>query len=396
MIPMGPEEAALQLELVGHDFFVFRNDRTREINVVYRRQGRHVRPDRAGASCRSSGAANRSTSASPARAASTWARSRSRARRAGWRPGSTASRARGSGTRSSPSRSRASPASARASSRWPTRRSSSRKEPTSSRSRSPSSRQRRSPTGPRRPAAASRSGRSGSGELDVVELPDDPGGDELTLSVHDGERTASRSTAHRRSARSRARALRRRPRALLRRPGTPDRRHGLGGRGDAALGVDRGRHVHPGDGRNLLPRSIGRARWARAHRTFRTGERRPCRRRRAGRGSAFRACRARLLPRSRASAQPPGGRTLLTDAPLWISTFPCGSCTTRPAPASANSCTAPAGKVYVGRDRSPRREDVALAALHERGHLALVRGRVRHRPGRLPGVGLRAVRFSAP
>ena len=38
MIPMGPEEAALQLELVGHDFFVFRNDRTREINVVYRRK----------------------------------------------------------------------------------------------------------------------------------------------------------------------------------------------------------------------------------------------------------------------------------------------------------------------------------------------------------------------
>lgn len=37
MIPMDPEEAALQLELVGHDFFVFRNDRTREINVVYRR-----------------------------------------------------------------------------------------------------------------------------------------------------------------------------------------------------------------------------------------------------------------------------------------------------------------------------------------------------------------------
>jgi len=38
MIPMGPEEAALQLELIGHDFFVFRNDRTREINVVYRRK----------------------------------------------------------------------------------------------------------------------------------------------------------------------------------------------------------------------------------------------------------------------------------------------------------------------------------------------------------------------
>ena len=36
--PMSPEEAALQLELVGHDFFVFRNDETGEVNVLYRRQ----------------------------------------------------------------------------------------------------------------------------------------------------------------------------------------------------------------------------------------------------------------------------------------------------------------------------------------------------------------------
>jgi putative sigma-54 modulation protein len=35
--PMSPEEAVLQLELVGHDFFVFRNDDTAEVNVVYRR-----------------------------------------------------------------------------------------------------------------------------------------------------------------------------------------------------------------------------------------------------------------------------------------------------------------------------------------------------------------------
>jgi putative sigma-54 modulation protein len=33
---MSPEEAVLQLELVGHDFFVFRNE-AGEINVVYRR-----------------------------------------------------------------------------------------------------------------------------------------------------------------------------------------------------------------------------------------------------------------------------------------------------------------------------------------------------------------------
>jgi len=36
--PMTPEEAVLQLELVGHDFFVFRNAKTEIINVVYRRR----------------------------------------------------------------------------------------------------------------------------------------------------------------------------------------------------------------------------------------------------------------------------------------------------------------------------------------------------------------------
>jgi putative sigma-54 modulation protein len=36
--PMSAEEAALQLELVGHDFFVFRNAETEVINVVYRRR----------------------------------------------------------------------------------------------------------------------------------------------------------------------------------------------------------------------------------------------------------------------------------------------------------------------------------------------------------------------
>jgi putative sigma-54 modulation protein len=37
--PMSPEEAVLQLELIGHDFFVFRNADTSEVNVVYRRHG---------------------------------------------------------------------------------------------------------------------------------------------------------------------------------------------------------------------------------------------------------------------------------------------------------------------------------------------------------------------
>jgi putative sigma-54 modulation protein len=36
--PMTPEEAVLQLELIGHDFFVFRNAESHEVNVVYRRR----------------------------------------------------------------------------------------------------------------------------------------------------------------------------------------------------------------------------------------------------------------------------------------------------------------------------------------------------------------------
>jgi putative sigma-54 modulation protein len=36
--PMSPEEAVLQLELVGHDFFVFQNADTGDVNVVYRRR----------------------------------------------------------------------------------------------------------------------------------------------------------------------------------------------------------------------------------------------------------------------------------------------------------------------------------------------------------------------
>jgi ribosome hibernation promoting factor len=36
--PMSAEEAALQLELVGHDFFVYRSDESGEVNVIYRRR----------------------------------------------------------------------------------------------------------------------------------------------------------------------------------------------------------------------------------------------------------------------------------------------------------------------------------------------------------------------
>jgi putative sigma-54 modulation protein len=35
--PMTPDEAVLQLELVGHDFFVFRNADTDDVAVVYKR-----------------------------------------------------------------------------------------------------------------------------------------------------------------------------------------------------------------------------------------------------------------------------------------------------------------------------------------------------------------------
>lgn len=36
--PMPAEEAVLQMELLGHDFFVFYNGDTEEVNVVYRRR----------------------------------------------------------------------------------------------------------------------------------------------------------------------------------------------------------------------------------------------------------------------------------------------------------------------------------------------------------------------
>ena len=37
--PMYPEDACVQMELLGHDFFVFCNAETDEINVVYKRKG---------------------------------------------------------------------------------------------------------------------------------------------------------------------------------------------------------------------------------------------------------------------------------------------------------------------------------------------------------------------
>jgi putative sigma-54 modulation protein len=36
--PLSLDEATVQMNLLGHDFFVFRNARTEEVNVLYRRR----------------------------------------------------------------------------------------------------------------------------------------------------------------------------------------------------------------------------------------------------------------------------------------------------------------------------------------------------------------------
>lgn len=37
--PMYPEDACIQMELLGHSFFVFINAETDQVNVVYKRKG---------------------------------------------------------------------------------------------------------------------------------------------------------------------------------------------------------------------------------------------------------------------------------------------------------------------------------------------------------------------
>jgi putative sigma-54 modulation protein len=39
MKPMYPEDACVQMELLGHNFFVFYNAETEQVNVVYKRKG---------------------------------------------------------------------------------------------------------------------------------------------------------------------------------------------------------------------------------------------------------------------------------------------------------------------------------------------------------------------
>ena len=40
--PMDPEEACVQMELLGHNFYVFFNSETEEVNVVYKRKGNNL------------------------------------------------------------------------------------------------------------------------------------------------------------------------------------------------------------------------------------------------------------------------------------------------------------------------------------------------------------------
>ena len=40
--PMFPEDACVQMELLGHNFYMFKNAETDEVNVVYKRKGIHM------------------------------------------------------------------------------------------------------------------------------------------------------------------------------------------------------------------------------------------------------------------------------------------------------------------------------------------------------------------
>ena len=39
MKPMYPEDACIQMELLGHNFYMFHNAESDEVNVVYKRKG---------------------------------------------------------------------------------------------------------------------------------------------------------------------------------------------------------------------------------------------------------------------------------------------------------------------------------------------------------------------
>jgi len=49
MPPMSVEDAVVSLEYIDHDFYVFRNEKTSEVNVVYKRNSGgvgHIQPER--------------------------------------------------------------------------------------------------------------------------------------------------------------------------------------------------------------------------------------------------------------------------------------------------------------------------------------------------------------
>ncbi|MOA63563.1 putative sigma-54 modulation protein [compost metagenome] len=41
ILAMSPEEAARQMEMLGHTFYVFRNPESKEVNVLYHRRDGH-------------------------------------------------------------------------------------------------------------------------------------------------------------------------------------------------------------------------------------------------------------------------------------------------------------------------------------------------------------------
>src|SRR6266511_535552 len=156
--PMSAEEAAMQLDLVGHDFFVFRSDESGEVNVIYRRKDGGYGLIEPSGSWDSSGA-SRSTSGLPRRAASSSRRPGRCSPASFQRRESTASRASASTTRSSRSRHRTWRARPPASSDSKTARSWWRRATaTSAHWQKPSKGRSSRRTGRRRSAAATRSG----------------------------------------------------------------------------------------------------------------------------------------------------------------------------------------------------------------------------------------------
>ena len=215
----------LQLELIGHDFFVFRSGESNEMNIVYRRRDGELRADRAAVIFRREPLHKKL--AREARLEQDRSRRRSSTRAAlGDDRDPRRPAARGAGTRSPRPKARASRATRCTSSRsrtatsWSTRtsrrtrshRSPMRSSRRSSRRTVPRPSARATTSGPSPPAAS----RSPSFEAD---------GDELELVAADEGRTLTVDGERAVRQRPRARAHRREPGRRVRRPRqTPGRR----------------------------------------------------------------------------------------------------------------------------------------------------------------------------